>query len=119
MMKLAFSTSRNDHGIKPESTFEKESRHPRWGGWEEEIDHAPDTPIHSVRTHPGLIIAPHLRQPARGVRPALADPCSDTPYSGCLTDPASYQIKYRFNSTLPLTNIVDMWQGPIRLLRNQ
>lgn len=56
--------------------------------------------------------------------PALADPCSDTPYSGCLTDPASYQIKYRFNSTLPLTNIVDMWHGthslasePVRLPR--
>lgn len=51
--------------------------------------------------------------------PSFADPCSVSSYSGCLTDPDSYQIKFKFNSSVPLTNIVDMWLGPYRYLSNQ
>lgn len=40
---------------------------------------------------------------------SLADPCSSSTYSGCLTDPASYRIRYSFSALVPITNIVDMW----------
>lgn len=67
--------------------------------------HLPNTSMHRALAASLTVLTMFLAAPGQ----SLADPCSSSVYSGCLTDPASYRIRYNVSALIPITNIVDMW----------